>query len=111
MEAHAASRSCRTPPRSAATGRPAAYAVVPGPGVLNTTAALATAWGVNAQVLCLTGQVPSQMIGKLRGKFHTYQGIRVRCTYHPAYLLRNPNAKRDVWDDMKIVMAELGVKL
>ena len=53
-----------------ATGRPAAYAVVPGPGVLNTTAALATAWGVNAPVLCLTGQVPSTMIGRRRGQLH-----------------------------------------
>ncbi len=53
-----------------ATGRPAAYAVVPGPGVLNTTAALATAWGVNAPVLCLTGQVPSMMIGRGRGQLH-----------------------------------------
>ena len=53
-----------------ATGRPAAYAVVPGPGVLNTTAALATAWGLNAPVLCLTGQVPSAMLGKLRGQLH-----------------------------------------
>jgi acetolactate synthase-1/2/3 large subunit len=53
-----------------ATGRPAAYAVVPGPGVLNTTAALATAWGVNAPVLCLTGQVPGPMIGRLRGMLH-----------------------------------------
>jgi acetolactate synthase I/II/III large subunit len=53
-----------------AAGRPAAYAVVPGPGVLNTTAALATAWGVNAPVLCLTGQVPSMMIGRHRGQLH-----------------------------------------
>src|SRR5690349_3641920 len=53
-----------------ATGRPAAYAVVPGPGVLNTTAALATAWGLNAPVLCLTGQVPSMMIGRGRGQLH-----------------------------------------
>ncbi len=53
-----------------ATGRPAAYAVVPGPGVLNTAAALATAWGVNAPVLCLTGQVPGAMIGRGRGQLH-----------------------------------------
>jgi acetolactate synthase-1/2/3 large subunit len=53
-----------------ATGRPSAYAVVPGPGVLNTGAALATAWGVNAPVLCLTGQVPSMMIGRGRGQLH-----------------------------------------
>ena len=43
---------------------------MPGPGVLNTTAALATAWGVNAPVLCLTGQVPSAMIGRGRGQLH-----------------------------------------
>ena len=55
---------------AASTGKPAAYAVVPGPGLLNTTAALATAWGVNAQVLCLTGQVPSHLIGKHRGSLH-----------------------------------------
>ena len=53
-----------------ATGRPSAYAVVPGPGVLNTTAAFATAWSVNAPVLCLTGQVPGPMIGRLRGQLH-----------------------------------------
>jgi acetolactate synthase-1/2/3 large subunit len=53
-----------------ATGRPVAFAVVPGPGVLNTTAALATAWGVNAPVLCLTGQVPGPMIGRGRGQLH-----------------------------------------
>ena len=55
---------------AAATGRPGVYAVVPGPGVLNTTAALATAWGLDAPVLCLTGQVPSSLIGKLRGSLH-----------------------------------------
>ena len=53
-----------------ATGKPAVYTVVPGPGVMNTTAALVTAWGLNAPVLCLTGQVPSFMIGKARGQLH-----------------------------------------
>ena len=53
-----------------ATGKPAVYSVVPGPGVLNTTAALATAWGVNAPIMCLTGQVPAAMIGRLRGQLH-----------------------------------------
>jgi len=55
---------------AAATGRPAAYAVVPGPGVMNTAAALVTGWGLNVPVLCLTGQVPSAQIGKLRGSLH-----------------------------------------
>ena len=53
-----------------ASGRPAAYAVVPGPGVLNTAAALATAWGLNAPVLCLTGQVPSPLLGRERRQLH-----------------------------------------
>ena len=53
-----------------ATGRPGVYAVVPGPGVLNTTAALCTAWGCNTPVLCLTGQVPSAFLGRGRGHLH-----------------------------------------
>ncbi|MBS0416494.1 MAG: hypothetical protein JSR66_02190 [Proteobacteria bacterium] len=52
------------------TGRAAVYTVVPGPGVLNTTAALCTAFGCNMPVLCLTGQVPSAYIGKGRGHLH-----------------------------------------
>jgi DNA polymerase len=47
-------------------------------------------------------------IGRLRGRFHDYQGIPVLCTYHPAYLLRNPAAKRDVWEDMKKLLARMG---
>src|SRR5690606_16667583 len=43
-----------------ASGKPSVYSVVPGPGVLNTTAALATAYSANAPVLCLTGQIPSR---------------------------------------------------
>jgi len=50
-------------------------------------------------------------IGKMRGKFYLYNGIRVLCTYHPAYLLRNPAAKRDVWEDMQRLMAEMGIEL
>lgn len=52
------------------TGRPGVYAVVPGPGVLNTTAALCTALGTNTPVLCITGQVPSAFIGRGRGHLH-----------------------------------------
>lgn len=52
------------------TGKPAVYTVVPGPGVMNTSAALVTAWGLNAPVMCLTGQVHSQYIGKGRGQLH-----------------------------------------
>lgn len=52
------------------TGRPGVYGVVPGPGVLNTAAALCTAYGCNAPVLCITGQVPTPFIGKGRGHLH-----------------------------------------
>jgi DNA polymerase len=44
-----------------------------------------------------------QPITRLRGTLGTYQGIQVMPTYHPAYLLRNPEAKKDVWEDMKVV--------
>ncbi|TXL77203.1 hypothetical protein FHP25_10600 [Vineibacter terrae] len=52
------------------TGRPSAFTVVPGPGVMNTMGALTTAWGMNAPVMCITGQVPSAMIGRGRGQLH-----------------------------------------
>ena len=52
------------------TGLPAMYAVVPGPGVLNTTAALCTAYACNAPLLCLTGQIPSGSIGRGYGELH-----------------------------------------
>ena len=52
------------------TGRPSVYAVVPGPGVLNTAAALCTAYACNSPVLCLTGQIPSGSIGRGFGELH-----------------------------------------
>jgi acetolactate synthase-1/2/3 large subunit len=52
------------------TGKPAVFSVVPGPGVLNAAAALLTAFGSNEPVLCLTGQVPTQFLGKGRGHLH-----------------------------------------
>src|SRR5499426_2247919 len=53
-----------------ATGRPSAYVVVPGPGFLNTTAALSTAYAANAPVLALTGQIQQAMIGRNVGLLH-----------------------------------------
>ncbi|KAF0135399.1 MAG: hypothetical protein FD152_1345, partial [Xanthobacteraceae bacterium] len=52
------------------TGRPGVYSVVPGPGLLNTTAALATGWGCNTPMVCITGQIPSAFIGRRRGHLH-----------------------------------------
>ncbi|MBV9122475.1 MAG: uracil-DNA glycosylase [Planctomycetes bacterium] len=52
----------------------------------------------------------TQSLGRLRGRFHDYQGIPVLVTYHPAYLLphRNPDKKKDVWNDMKLLLARMG---
>jgi DNA polymerase len=47
-------------------------------------------------------------ITKMRGKWLHYNGIDLMPTYHPAYLLRNPSVKKDVWEDMKTVLAKLG---
>jgi DNA polymerase len=55
----------------------------------------------------LTGR--SYAISAARGKWTEYNGIKVMPTYHPAYLLRTPSAKKDVWQDMKQVMGELGI--
>ncbi|WP_454649336.1 thiamine pyrophosphate-dependent enzyme [Bradyrhizobium liaoningense] len=52
------------------SGRPGVFSVVPGPGVLNASTALLTAFGCNEPVLCVTGQVPTQFLGKGRGHLH-----------------------------------------
>lgn len=46
-------------------------------------------------------------ISALRGQFHDRRGVKVMPTFHPAYLLREPERKRDAWSDLKLVMAEL----
>lgn len=48
-----------------------------------------------------------ERISQMRGRFHSYNGIKVMPTFHPSYLLRNPDEKRVVWEDMKMVMEEL----
>lgn len=70
---------------------------------------------VRPKFICALGACAAQnllnstlAIGRLRGRFHDYNGIPVLCTYHPAYLLRNPGAKKDVWDDMKKLLARMG---
>ena len=64
--------------------------------------------GASAAQNLLDTTVP---ISKLRGRFYRYRGIRVLATYHPAYLLRNPSAKRLVWEDMKQLMREMGIPI
>jgi uracil-DNA glycosylase len=50
-------------------------------------------------------------VGRLRGKFHHFRGAKVLVTYHPAYLLRNPDAKRLTWEDMKMLMRDIGIPI
>ena len=68
-------------------------------------------------IVCV-GTVPSQAlletteaVGKLRGRFHRYRGSTVLVTYHPSYLLRNPAAKKYVWEDMQMLLKEMGITL
>ena len=56
--------------------------------------------GATAAQNLLETKVP---IGRLRGQFHEYLGTKVMPTFHPAYLLRDPHKKREVWEDMKMV--------
>jgi len=69
---------------------------------------------IKPDLICALGTFAAQTlletqkpISKLRGSFHQYMGIRLLPTYHPAYLLRNPAKKRDVWEDMKKLMQAL----
>lgn len=52
-----------------------------------------------------------QSISRLRGQWLEFRGVPMMATYHPAYLLRNPAAKGEVWEDLKKVMAHLGLKV
>lgn len=65
-------------------------------------------WGSVAAKNLLHSELP---IGKMRGQFYEYGRARVVCTYHPSYLLRNPSAKKNVWDDMIYLFADMGVDL
>ena len=69
---------------------------------------------IKPQVICGLGKFAAQVlletetpITRLRGEWHKCRGIRFMPTYHPAYLLRNPGAKKLVWQDMKKIMEEL----
>ena len=69
---------------------------------------------IQPEFICCLGAVAAQnllgteeAIGRLRGRVHDFHGIKVVCTYHPAYLLRNPPAKKFVWDDVQMLMKEM----
>jgi DNA polymerase len=68
---------------------------------------------IRPDFICTLGRIAAQAllktdapISRLRGRFHNYHGIKLLPTYHPAYLLRNPDKKRDVWNDMQMLMKE-----
>jgi uracil-DNA glycosylase len=69
---------------------------------------------VRPKVICALGTFGAQTllrtteaIGRLRGRLMDYRGAKLMATFHPAYLLRNPNEKRKVWEDMRIVLEYL----
>jgi DNA polymerase len=72
---------------------------------------------IRPEFLCLLGRVALQELlkttlsmSKLRGKWHQYRGIPTIVTYHPAYLLRKPEFKRESWEDLQMLMAAMGLK-
>jgi len=71
---------------------------------------------IQPKVICCLGAVAAQTllathqsISRFRGQWFDFRGARLLATYHPAYLLRNPNAKGEVWKDLQLVMAVLGL--
>lgn len=73
---------------------------------------------IRPEFICCLGAVAAQSllettasIGRLRKTVHNYRDAKVVCTYHPAYLLRNPAAKKDTWEDMQLLMREMGIEL
>lgn len=72
---------------------------------------------ISPQIICALGTFAAKTLLKtetpisaLRGRFHLYEGIKLMPTYHPAYLLRNPSAKKQVWDDVRLIMKEIGIR-
>lgn len=72
---------------------------------------------INPKIIVALGKFAAQTllqtetrITDLRGKVHTYHGRDFIATYHPAYLLRNPGQKKEVWKDLQVVMKKLGLK-
>ncbi len=73
---------------------------------------------IRPRIICALGSVAARTLLKteapitvLRGRFQSYQGLQLMPTYHPAYLLRNPSAKKQVWEDMQIIMKAMDLKL
>ena len=72
---------------------------------------------IGPEVICCLGRVAGQAllgadfsVSRERGKWHSYGDIPLMPTYHPAYLLRNASAKRQVWEDIKKIMKKMGLE-
>lgn len=70
---------------------------------------------IRPRIVCALGKFAAQTllnteepISRLRGRFFDWEGIRLMPTFHPAYLLRNPEDKKYVWEDVQKIMRELG---
>ena len=73
---------------------------------------------IRPKVIVCLGNVAAQnllgtnkSISSFRGQWFDFRGSKLLATYHPAYLLRNPAAKSDVWIDLKKVLVELGMPI
>ncbi|MGD8226900.1 MAG: uracil-DNA glycosylase [Desulfobacteraceae bacterium] len=73
---------------------------------------------IRPQVICTLGRIAAQAllgrefkITRERGRWHSFMNIPLMATYHPAYLLRNPSAKRQVWDDIQKIMKHMGLEV
>jgi DNA polymerase len=73
---------------------------------------------INPEFICCLGGVAAQAlletkeaVGRMRGRFYNYENARVVVTYHPSYLLRNPSAKAKTWEDVQLLMREMGLPI
>lgn len=73
---------------------------------------------IRPKIICALGTFSAQTllntqarISDLRGRFHDLNGVQVLPTFHPAYLLRNPDEKKRVWEDLQMIMAALNLPL
>lgn len=72
---------------------------------------------IRPRYVCALGRIAAQALlqtttalGKLRGTFHNFEGTKLVVTYHPAALLRNPSWKRPAWEDLQMIMKDMGLK-
>jgi uracil-DNA glycosylase family 4 len=71
---------------------------------------------IQPKFICALGSVAAKRLlnrsaplSKLRGRFYEYQGAKVLVTYHPAYLLRSPDKKKEAWEDLQLLMKAMGL--